>query len=202
MKVMAAIPVPFDPTVVDLEVLHRITHQEGLPDGVEVDWCLTKGHDIGIERNELVRKCLDQGADKIWFVDSDVMVPKDALANMLNPEADVVIGFVPLRNTKTGSSSVYRVGASFSKDNRIKFDELADTPARMAVKGGGFACVLLSASVFSKIEKPWFVYYESKGGIRRGEDLGFCYKLEAAGFKVEADTRVRCGHRRSGYQYE
>lgn len=202
MKVVAAIPVPFDPTVVDLDILHRITHQKDLPEGVEVDWCFTKGHDIGIERNELVRKCLDMGADKIWFVDSDTQVPMNALSNLLNPEADAVMGFVPLRNTKTGSSSVYRVGPSFAKDNRIKIAELNDLPTRVVVKGGGFACVLLSASVFSKIDSPWFVYYESKNGVRRGEDLGFCYKLESAGVTVFADTRVRCGHRRSGYQYE
>jgi len=202
MKVVAAIPVPFDPTVVDLDVLHRITHQQDLPDDVEVDWCFTKGHDIGIERNELVRKSLEMGADKIWFVDSDVQVPMDALSNLLNPEADVVMGFVPLRNTKTHSSNVYRPGSSFSKDGRIKYPELSSEPERVVVKGGGFACVLLSASVFSKLEKPWFVYYESQSGIRRGEDLGFCYKLEAMGIRVFADTRVRCGHRRSGYQYE
>lgn len=202
MKVVAAIPVPFDPTVVDLDVLHRITHQQHLPDDVEVDWCFTKGHDIGIERNELVRKSLEMGADKIWFVDSDVLVPKDALSNLLNPEADVCMGFVPIRNTKTHSSAVYLPGPSFSKDNRIKIPALDELPPRVEVKGGGFACVLLSASVFSRVDKPWFVYHESENGIRRGEDIGFCYKLGYEGITVYADTRVRCGHRRSGYQYE
>ena len=202
MKVVAAIPVPYDPTVIDLEVLYRITHQEGLPDDVEVDWVYVKGHDIGIERNELVRKCLEQGADKIWFIDSDVLVPKDALARLLNPEADVVMGFVPIRNTKTGSSAIYLPGTSFLKDNRIKMAHLDKLSTRTEVKGGGFGCVLRSASVFSRIDTPWFVYYESENGVRRGEDLGFCYKLEAEGIQVYADKRVRCGHRRSGYQYE
>lgn len=202
MKVTACIPIPMDPSVFDLEVLYRITHQEGLPDDVEVDWVYVKGHDVGIERNELVRKALKGGADKVWFVDSDVMVPKDALKNMLDPEVDICMGFVPIRNTKKKASCVYRTGVSFNADNRYKYNgEIESLGTRTQVKGGGFACVLLDKRVFDKMDPPWFVYNETKSGVRRGEDLGFCYAAEAHGIGIVADNRVLCGHKRSDYDY-
>ena len=202
MKVIACIPVPMDPSVFDLENLHLITHQEGLQEGVEVDWIYVKGHDVGIERNELVRKALQEGADKIWFVDADVRVPKDALKNMLDPETDICMGFVPIRNTKKMASCVSRVGMNFSQDSRYKYGgEIESLPDRVQVKGGGFACVLLDKKVFEKLDPPWFVYHESKNGVRRGEDLGFCYAAEAHGLQIFADSRVLCGHKRSDYEY-
>lgn len=202
MKVIACVPVPMPPIVFDLEVLDRITHQEGLPDGVELDWIYVNGHDVGIERNELVRKALDKGADKVWFVDSDVTVPRDALKHMLEPDTDVVMGFVPIRNTRKRASCVYKHGGYFSAENRYTYGgEIEGLDPRIDVKGGGFACVLVDKRVFEKVPTPWFEYTETKTGIRRGEDIGFCYKLANAGIRVFADSRVLCGHQRSGYDY-
>lgn len=202
MKILAAVPIEKNNKGLDLEVIYRMTHQSGLPDGVDLDWIFVKGHDIGIERNALVRDAKGKGADKIWFVDSDVMVPEDALKNMLDPDVDVCMGFVPIRNTKRRASCIHKKAPYFDPKMRITYGEEIDSlPDRVEVKGGGFACVLMNLSVFDKVETPWFMYKENKNGVRTGEDISFCYKLEAEGIPVFADTRVRCGHQRSDYDY-
>ena len=53
--------------------------------------------------------------------------------------------------------------------------------------------------VFDEIEPPWFLYTESKTGVRRGEDITFCYKVADAGIHIYADTRVLCKHKRSDW---
>jgi predicted peroxiredoxin len=51
------------------------------------------------------------------------------------------------------------------------------------------SCVLISKSVFEKIEKPYFFPIPEVG-----EDLSFCYKVKEAGIKMYCDTTIQFGH--------
>lgn len=197
MRIMAATPVPTN-GYLEPECIHSIIHQD-LPEGVTVDWEFVRGHEVFVERNELVRMALEGGYDKVLFVDSDVMVPLDAVSNMLETGKDVVMGFVPMKNTKTGHSAVYRHGSFFDKDNRYTMDEAKALDGPVDVKGGGFGCVMVDCRIFSEMQPPWFVYSESQAGIRRGEDLHFCYKAADMGVRIFADPRVVCKHKRSDW---
>lgn len=198
MRIMAATPVP-STGAVEPECVHAILHQE-LPQGVSIDWEFERGHEVFVERNALVRKAQEGGYDKVLFVDSDVRLPKGAVASLLDPDIPIAMGFVPFKNTKTGKCSVYRPASFFDKDKCIFMEELKTLPDRVKVKGGGFGCVLIDMSVFETVPSPWFLYTESESGIRRGEDLHFCYKAAEYGFDIFADTRVLCKHKRSDWQ--
>ena len=69
----------------------------------------------------------------------------------------------------------------------------------------GLGCVLVHASVFDDIEKPWFRwtkdYEDHPWDLRHigevsgvSEDFYFCHKLAKAGYDVHLDTSVRCVH--------
>lgn len=197
MRILAATCVATTGSV-EPECVKSIWRQE-LPEGVELDWDFERGHQVFVERNELVRRALDGGYDRIFFVDSDVKLPEGAVKNLLDPEEPIVMGFVPMKNTKNGKSSVYKHGGFFDKKNCILLNDLEHLPNRLDVKGGGFGCVLVDISVFKQVEPPWFLYTENKHGTRRGEDISFCYKVADYGFRIFADTRVCCKHKRSDW---
>lgn len=197
MKVMAATPVP-STGAVEPECVRSIFRQM-LPENCTISWEFERGHEVYIERNALVRKAQKGGYSHILFVDSDVELPEDALLRLSSWEKPIVMGFVPFKNTKTGKCSVYRPDSYFNKKNCVTMDELESLPNLLEVKGGGFGCVLVDIGVFDKIETPWFLYTESKYGVRRGEDITFCYKAADAGISIFADTKVLCKHKRSDW---
>ena len=197
MRILAATPVPSTGSV-EPECVRSIFSQE-LPEGYSLDWDFIRGHDVGIQRNEIVRLAKKGGYSKLLFVDSDVQLPDGALSKLLEWDKPIVMGCVPFKNTKTGKCSVYLQDTYFNKDKCIKASELKDLPDILEVKGGGFGCVLIDMGVFDEIESPWFEYTESPSGIRRGEDISFCYKAAESEIKIFADTRVLCKHKRSDW---
>ena len=62
-------------------------------------------------------------------------------------------------------------------------------------------CCLIKMEVFEKIKMPYFLwaYYENKNNKEQpfnwlGEDIYFCEKAKAAGFKVWLEPKVICSH--------
>lgn len=158
-----------------------------------------KGYVTDRARNEIARKAMDGGYTHVLMVDSDVIVPKDALANLLEGGCGVVLGCYPRKNTSTGQSELFSDGRDYTDENNIPYQSLPD--GRLSIKGGGMGCALISVDVFRRIGFPWFDYVMYPNGNVLSEDLSFCSKCGDAGIDIEADARVRCGHIGSRVQY-
>ena len=172
--------------------------------GHDIVFTFIKGYDCAKARNNIAEKALDGKFDYVMMVDSDVIVPSDALKYMLDPEADVVIACSPRKNTKERMSTLCTpednpVGKGFH--NALSYSDLQGS-ARILLKGGGFSCVLIRTEVFTKLKYPYFKYvvYENRSAL--SEDYYFCNKCNAAGYKIYADPRVHCGHLVRYFQYE
>ena len=153
-----------------------------------------KGYVTDRARNEIARKALREGWTHVLMVDSDVVVPKDALALMLEGGPDVILGCYPRKNTVTGQSELFREGRDFTDENNIPYSDIDAMEGRFEVKGGGMGCALIKTDVFRKVAPNWFDYIEYGDGNVLSEDLSFCDKCRKAGITVYADQRVRCGH--------
>lgn len=160
-----------------------------------------KGYVTDKARNDIARKAMEQGYTHVMMVDSDVVVPNDALTYMLEGDADVVLGCYPRKNTVTGQSELFRDGKDFTDENNIPYSEIEASDRRMPVKGGGMGCALIKCDVFRKLDFPWFDYVMYQDGNVLSEDLRFCEKCLHAGIAMQADARVRCGHIGSCVQY-
>ena len=159
-----------------------------------------KGYDCAKARNKIMEKAIKGGYDFVLMVDSYTIVPKDALANMLEGDADVVLGFCPHKNTKEGKSEIHRPGPKYG--DRIFYKDIPPEE-RIDIRGGGAACMLINLNtVTSAIDKPYFRYVIYDSGENLSEDLYFCSQVRNAGLKLQADTRVRCGHMARYFQYE
>jgi glycosyltransferase involved in cell wall biosynthesis len=159
-----------------------------------------KGYDCATARNNIAQQAIDEGFDYVLMVDSDMIIPNNALEAMFDPPADIVLGLCPRRNTNIKRCEVYKTG-TFSYTDYYTYDTLPSED-RFEIKGGGLACGLVSVDVFKALPKPWFKWITYDDGSQLSEDLYFCSLAADHGFKIYADQRVRCGHCARYFQYE
>ena len=151
-----------------------------------------KGYDCARARNLIVRECLDDGFDAVLMIDSDIVVPSNAIQYLTEGDCPVVLGTYPRKGTSDGSEIFLPSDKDYQEENRVKF---ADMPhGRFTAKGGGFGCAFVRREALERMTYPWFQYTQYDDGDILSEDLYFCSKAASAGLAIEADGRVRCGH--------
>ena len=158
-----------------------------------------KGYDCAKARNAIAKQAINEGFDYVLMVDSDMVIPVDALERFMEYEQDICLGLCPRKNTKEGRCEIYK---DTNKDyvDFYTYDTLPDDDL-IEIKGGGFACAFIKTAVFKDMPYPWFKYVEYPNGTSLSEDLYFCSQARAAGYHIYADTRVRCGHAVRYFQY-
>lgn len=166
-------------------------------------WCVfdfVRGYDCATARNNIARETIAENADYVLMVDNDVVLPSDALVNLLEEENDVVLGYYPHRNAANmynGKTSVCRWG-EFNYTEQYPALELLSMrdqgTYKVQIHGGGMGCALIKTEVFRKMESPWFKWINYPNGEVLSEDLYFCEQCNRAGIPIYTDTRVGCGH--------
>lgn len=185
MKILVAIPT-FES--IRPETFKSIYGLQKAQDVVLFDF--VKGYDCARARNLIAKECLQDGFDAVLMVDSDIVLPSDALIHLTQGDCPVVLGTYPRRGESAGSELFEMGQKDFVK--RIMY---ADMPyGRFEVRGGGFGCAFIRREAFEVVSYPWFVYVEYKTGDLLSEDNYFCNEAAKAGLRIEADGRVRCGH--------
>lgn len=165
----------------------------------QLDFEYIKGYDCARARNEIAKKTIEGGYYAVLMVDSDMIIPPNTIDRMMDYPVDICLGVYPVKNTNSRLAEIFKQG---NKDfvNRYTYDEL--TEPRLQIKGGGMGCAFIKANVFHVLKYPWFKFVQYDNGAILSEDLYFCCEADSAGFRIEADTRVRCGHLARYYQYE
>lgn len=168
--------------------------------GNQILFDYVQGYDCAAARNGIVQLGIAKNVDYILMVDSDMVLPRDALINLLEGDKDVALGYCPRRNASNlydGKTAIYRFGTASYVD-RFHVLEFRDMASRgehkVAVHGGGMACALIKTSVFEKIEYPWFKWVNYDNGEVLSEDLYFCVQCKHHEIPIYVDTRVGCGH--------
>ena len=169
-----------------------------------------RGYDCATARNRIAQKALDLGVDYVLSVDNDVVLPHDALKNLLHDQKQVCLGFYAHRDT----DNIYRGRTCICKlfdDKGVKYfnypleseytaQELAELKDKgqykVRIHGGGMGCSLIATSVFNTLAYPWYDWVNYKNGHRGmlSEDLYFCEGCRKTGIPIYTDTRVNCGH--------
>ena len=166
--------------------------------GHQCDLKLFAGHDCARARNNIADWSLAGGYDYVLMIDSDTVVPKDALKHLLDPPADIVMGCCPKKNRKH-EYPLCRVNNP-TLSECLKFEDLQGED-RIQLNVGGFACVLVKTEVFSYMKYPYFKYIEYEDRKILSEDYSFCLEAQGRGFEIYADPRVKCGHLTKYYEY-
>ena len=178
--------------------------------GYDVSFEYVRGYDCATARNRIAQLALDQRADWVLMVDNDVVLPKDALINLLDEPKDVCLGFYAHRdadNIYRGRTCVCKLqmdsGAryfNYPLESEYTAEELRilkeNGEYKVRIHGGGMGCALINVGVFNRIKYPWYDWKnyadEQRGTL--SEDLYFCEQCKTNGILIYTDTRVNCGH--------
>jgi len=142
-------------------------------------------------RNDLVKMALKDNCDYVFFIDSDVLIPKGALDELLKMDVDIASGlyfskgkpYLPVARVKEGDRHFFLEDFEF---NQI-----------MEVQGVGMGCCLIKTDVFRNLDFPYFKLewrkHEGKD-YQIAEDLYFCDEAKKKGYKVYLNTSIACPH--------
>lgn len=194
MKILIAVPT-FE--TIQPEVFKAIYDLK--PAGHELHFDFVKGYDCAAARNHISRIAQEGGYDYVLMVDSDTIVPPDALELMLDTPVDICLGVCPRKNTRNGETAMIKLTDPGWSRNWL-YPDLPD--GKLTIKGGGFACALIRTNVLTAMDYPYFNYVTNASGSTFSEDYYFCQNARLFGFDIIMDARVRCGHLARYYQYD
>lgn len=195
MKVLVAIPT-FESVLPD-----TFKSVYGLDDGGhDVLFDFVRGYDCATARNRIADQALSEKTDFVLMVDSDVVLPSDALVNLMEDQRDVCLGFYSRRSDGLAEdvrTSISKLGERDYTDWYMS-SEIRDLResgvTKFEVHGGGMGCALIRTSVFERVSYPWFDWVNYADRRELSEDLRFCEWCHAANIRIYADSRVGCGH--------
>jgi len=142
-------------------------------------------------RNDLVNMALKDNCDYILFIDSDTLVPKEAVNELLKMDVDVASGlyfskgkpYLPVARVNEGDMHFFLEDFEFNKI--------------MKIAGVGMGCCLIKAKVFKDMEFPYFkLEWREHEGVKYqiAEDLYFCEEAVKKGYGIYLNTGILCKH--------
>lgn len=165
------------------------------PENTIIQFDFVRGYDCARARNLMAQEAIDYDFDYILMVDSDIVLPRDALCNLLSNRKDVVYGWMKRKRTQTGQTEIFTLGQKdFTNSNNLNIKDIIISDEPLEIKGGGMGCTLINTNVFKTIKEKWFKYVEYENGAILSEDNYFATMCVKYNYKLFLDTRVHCGH--------
>lgn len=151
---------------------------------------------VARNRNDLVNTAQSNGSTHVMFIDNDMEFKPSAIQRLVDADKDIIAAPYNARPAP-GSQVTSTVKMMDDKGELITGGgimafELENGLNKVGGVGTGF--MLIKASVFDKLEKPYFVAYEDPDGTHHTEDIEFCTKARKAGFDVWVNTTIPIGH--------
>jgi hypothetical protein len=164
-----------------------------------IDQITVTGNFVPAQRELIARHALKVNADYLLMVDDDIVMPEDAVTELLSVfESDARCGV---------AGGLYYARDGIRPMAVANWDPIdtttAYTPAfksdPVVVDGVGFGCVLINCDLLKILVEPYFaaqVFVEES--LRRvrvcNEDYLFCHRAKAHNFSTYLHAGVRLGH--------
>lgn len=203
MKAKVLIAIPNLGSMHPLLTMRLLLWATGGAKGVEsVSFFMPTGiipHDSA--RNFCVQHFLNTDFTHLFFIDSDVIPPEDALEKLVEADKDVVSGLYHAMRPD-GKGGVLPKWTVFvyadDAEGVPTLASIADGQGVAQIRRAAGGCLMIKRHVLENlVEKPWFKFvYHETGNMYYGEDIDFCAKAEKSGFTVWAHFDVRCQHQK------
>ena len=146
-------------------------------------------------RNKACKVALEDGADYLWFLDSDQDFPVDALGRLMALDADIACADMWSRNWPS-FRIVIRMSEPDETGKKIPTpvsQEVADAGLPAPIDVCGMGCTLIKVDLLRRMAdyfpgQPWFWVAE------HGEDATFCFKAADMKAKIMCDFGLKSGH--------
>jgi len=156
---------------------------------------------LDYSRTLIVNKAIENNADVLVFIDSDIVLC-DKDFNKINNALSMLVEKVREHPVVTGLYWLKR-GVLNIYDFQIvdNFPILSFYTDRIPdfVDGAGLGIVAVDTKVFKEVEKPWFRFVLDDKDRLIGEDVYFFTKLKKKGIRVRVEKNVWGLHRAGGW---
>lgn len=137
-----------------------------------------------LEKMRLI--ALSQNYDKVLVVESDMVIPMDALSKLIETNAPIVTGLYGLRHG-TPVPNIQPLGSERAAKGFLTWEDVRENWGKtIEVDGGCLGCVLIDKSVLQK--------YSFELGNNDTSDVPFMRYCISKGIKQLARLDVVCGH--------
>ncbi len=153
-------------------------------------------------RNAAVEQCLSRGCQYLFFLDSDVVAPPDAILRLIRHDKPIISGMYCRRSPPHAIPVMMR-----NHQWVTEIPSLGENPV-VEVDLVGAGCLLIHRSLLERMAKEcpvapgktWFHWRSDLHGIAPAgtalsEDYSFNYQVRTRlGIPILVDTSIRCRH--------
>lgn len=184
-------------------MIHQLQQQRKLPGGLYWNYLYAIGDfqkepwkNYATQRTEIVRKAREMNLKWLFFLDSDVFMPFDAISRLMSHEKDIVTGVYWKKHSDPPEPVIYK-NMGDGPIWKINPGELIE------IGGAGLGCTLINMDVFDKFDEAGIPHFKQDWShqvgnrtihVDIGEDHYFFQKARELGYKVWCDTNVLCDH--------
>lgn len=141
-------------------------------------------------RNLLAREAIESGADRVLWIDSDMVFQDDLMLRLgedLDAGWDMVCGLYFKRElpvTPVIYKAIYESG---------EVTVYSDYPREsvFSIAGCGFGAVMMTTDLLKEMDDPAYAFTPIPG---LSEDLSFCKRAQSIGARMACDSRIKVGH--------
>ena len=140
-------------------------------------------------RNLLAREAIESGADRVLWIDSDMIFSDDLMLRLgadLDEGWDLACGIYFRRELPT-SPLVYKSIDAETGKSEVWHDYPRD--ALFGIAGCGFGAVMMTTELLRRVGDYGFTPL-----LHLSEDLSFCARAGQLGARMACDSRVKIGH--------
>lgn len=149
-------------------------------------------------RNDIALRAVNEGYDRILWLDSDVTFPADLLERMsarMDEGYEFVSGLYFTRKEPIKPVIFQRVELTEKDGKGVPVsDNFTDYPRNdvFRIAGCGFGCVMMTVDLVKRIFEAHGAAFSPLPGF--GEDLSFCIRAHNVGAKMYCDSSIKLGH--------
>ena len=140
-------------------------------------------------RNLLAREAIESGADRVLWIDSDMVFDEDLMIRLgedLDAGWDMVCGLYFKRELPVTPVIYSDINVEECK-TRVYMNYPKD--AMFAINGCGFGAVMMTTELLKRVGDYPFTPLP-----KLSEDLSFCARATDAGARIACDSRIKVGH--------
>lgn len=155
-------------------------------EGENFETCICEGTLAHLAREKLACKAINEGFDEVLWIDADMVYEPDVLEDLRFCGHDFVTGLCYARRSPHNSCAFYNTDA----ENIVRVENPPEGPCE--IDGCGFACVLIKTEILKAVKTRCGSCFCPEPMY--GEDLAFCRRARALGYKIWLDPHVQPGH--------
>lgn len=182
-------------------------------DYVAVQFCqslaiLNKAGDCGIgfkvgslisdSREGLAATAIQNGADYVLWLDSDMTFPPDTLERMLkHMELYDIVSGIYFRRVPPYSPVLFKkldIKEDGAGGYTAEYEDYTNYPqdSIFECQGIGFGCACMKTEVLKAVMLEYGTCFSMMG--KNGEDVSFSQRVRNLGYRIMCDSSIKCGH--------